>query len=114
LWHITHWLREIPSQDTSSFAPPIAISQYHLWTTLKVPQGDLAPEEIIPTPWIGHAQETGMSLEHFYKVAIDPHLAKVGIPLLYTSVFWEGQSQVKPSEISPVIYRKWHQQHRTK
>ncbi len=55
-----------------------------------------------------------MSLEHFYKVAIDPHLAKVGIPLLYTSVFWEGQSQVKPSEISPVIYRKWHQQHRTK
>jgi len=46
------------------------------------------------------------------KAAIDAHLALVGIPLLYTSVFWGGQSEIKPSEISPVIYREWHQQHR--
>ncbi|MDA7518263.1 Lrp/AsnC family transcriptional regulator [bacterium] len=46
-----------------------------------------------------------------HKAAIDAHLEKVGIPLLYTSVFWGGQSEITPSEISPVIYRDWHKAH---
>lgn len=57
-----------------------------------------------------HGTDKEVVLAH--KAAIDAHLAKVGIPLLYTNVFWGGQSEIKPSEISPVIYREWHQEHR--
>ena len=57
-----------------------------------------------------HGTDKNVVLAH--KAAIDAHLAKVGIPLLYTSVFWGGQSEIKPSEISPVIYRQWHEKHR--
>jgi len=42
-----------------------------------------------------------------HKQAIDDHLASCGIPLGYTNVFWGGRSEIKPSEISPVIYREW-------
>ena len=56
-----------------------------------------------------HGTDKDVVLAH--KAAIDAHLASVGIPLLYTSVFWGGQSEIKPSEISPVIYREWHRQH---
>ncbi|MGZ5005698.1 MAG: Lrp/AsnC family transcriptional regulator, partial [Chthoniobacterales bacterium] len=44
-------------------------------------------------------------LEH--KRAIDEHLAACGIPVSYTNVFWGGRSEIKPSEISPQIYRAW-------
>ena len=27
----------------------------------------------------------------------------------YTNVFWGGRSEIKPSEISPVIYREFHE-----
>ena len=57
-----------------------------------------------------HGTDKEVVLAH--KAAIDAHLAKAGIPLLYTSVFWGGQSEIKPSEISPVIYREWHRKHR--
>ena len=26
-------------------------------------------------------------------------------------VFWGGRSEIKPSEISPVVYREWHEKH---
>jgi hypothetical protein len=29
------------------------------------------------------------------------------MPILYTNVFWGGRSEIKPSEISPVVYDKW-------
>jgi len=32
----------------------------------------------------------------------------VGIPCDYTNVFWGGKSEIKPSEISPIVYRNWH------
>ena len=35
------------------------------------------------------------------------HLAACGIPVSYTNVFWGGRSEIKPSEISPEIYREW-------
>jgi len=46
-------------------------------------------------------------LEH--KAAIDVHLESCGIPISYTNVFWGGRSEIKPSEISPAIYKKWHE-----
>lgn len=44
-------------------------------------------------------------LEH--KAAIDRHLDASGIPVLHTAVFWGERSEIKPSEISPDLYRKW-------
>jgi hypothetical protein len=52
-----------------------------------------------------HGTDRDMVFAH--KKAIDDHLEAVGIPLLYTNVFWGVRSEIKPSEISPVEYRKW-------
>ena len=56
---------------------------------------------------MGVAHGTDKSLVLAHKAAIDEHLQKVGIPLLYTNVFWGGRSEIKPSEISPFAYRQW-------
>ena len=53
-----------------------------------------------------HGTDKARVLEH--KGAIDEHLAKVGIPVEYTNVFWGGRSEIKPSEISPKIYKEFH------
>lgn len=53
-----------------------------------------------------HGSAKERILEH--KAAIDRHLASVGIPVEYTNVFWGGRSEIKPSEISPIVYREWH------
>jgi DNA-binding Lrp family transcriptional regulator len=53
-----------------------------------------------------HGTEKDRVLEH--KAAIDRHLESIGIPVLYTNVFWGGRSEIKPSEISPMVYREWH------
>jgi len=54
---------------------------------------------------VAHGTEKEMVLAH--KRAIDEHLESVGIPVLYTNVFWGGRSEIKPSEISPFEYRAW-------
>ncbi len=54
-----------------------------------------------------HGTEKERVLEH--KAAIDRHLADCGIPVDYTNVFWGGKSEIKPSEISPAIYREFHE-----
>jgi hypothetical protein len=54
---------------------------------------------------VAHGTERDAVLAH--KKAIDEHLANVGIPVLYTNVFWGGRSEIKPSEISPFEYRAW-------
>ncbi|MEY4485093.1 MAG: hypothetical protein RL693_2545 [Verrucomicrobiota bacterium] len=46
-----------------------------------------------------------------HKAAIDKHLESIGIPVLYTNVFWGGRSEIKPSEISPVVFRAWHEKY---
>tara|TARA_B110001454_G_scaffold210299_1_gene224675 strand:- start:519 stop:1616 length:1098 start_codon:yes stop_codon:yes gene_type:complete len=56
-----------------------------------------------------HGTDKNKILEH--KQAIDSHLKEVGIDLLYTNVFWGGRSEIKPSEISPEIYKEWHQKY---
>jgi hypothetical protein len=57
---------------------------------------------------VAHGTDKARLLEH--KSAIDGHLANCGIPVSYTNVFWGGRSEIKPSEISPVIYREWLQE----
>jgi hypothetical protein len=56
-----------------------------------------------------HGTEKDKVLEH--KAAIDRHLESVGIPVSYTNVFWGGRSEIKPSEISPKVYREWHEKY---
>jgi DNA-binding Lrp family transcriptional regulator len=54
---------------------------------------------------VAHGTDKALVLAH--KAAIDAHLESVGMPVLYTNVFWGGRSEIKPSEISPFAYRKW-------
>jgi hypothetical protein len=54
---------------------------------------------------VAHGTDKQLLLEH--KAAIDRHLQTSGIPVSYTNVFWGGRSEIKPSEISPNVYREW-------
>jgi AsnC-like ligand binding domain len=54
---------------------------------------------------VAHGTDKQKLLDH--KAAIDRHLNSCGIPVSYTNVFWGGRSEIKPSEISPHIYREW-------
>ncbi len=54
---------------------------------------------------VAHGTDKTLVLEH--KAAIDRHLEEAGIPVSYTNVFWGGRSEIKPSEISPVVYAEW-------
>jgi DNA-binding Lrp family transcriptional regulator len=54
---------------------------------------------------VAHGTQKELVLAH--KAAIDEHLKDIGIPVSYTNVFWGGRSEIKPSEISPIAYRKW-------
>ena len=56
---------------------------------------------------VAHGTDKATVLAH--KDAIDAHLATVGMPVLYTNVFWGGRSEIKPSEISPTVYEQWRQ-----
>lgn len=56
---------------------------------------------------VAHGSDKARLLEH--KSAIDQHVAASGIPVSYTDVFWGGRSEIKPSEISPQIYREWEE-----
>jgi AsnC-like protein len=57
---------------------------------------------------VAHGTEKATVLAH--KDAIDAHLADIGMPVLYTNVFWGGRSEIKPSEISPSAYDAWWRQ----
>lgn len=54
---------------------------------------------------VAHGTDKARTLAH--KAAIDAHLAQCGIPVTYSSVFWGCRSEIKPSEISPELYREW-------
>jgi hypothetical protein len=58
---------------------------------------------------VAHGTEKATVLAH--KDAIDAHLAQIGMPVLYTNVFWGGRSEIKPSEISPLVYERWWREH---
>ena len=53
-----------------------------------------------------HGTDKDTVLAH--KAAIDRHLENIGIPVEYTNVFWGGRSEIKPSEISPIVFNEWH------
>jgi hypothetical protein len=57
---------------------------------------------------VAHGTDKELVMAH--KKAIDEHLAAVGIAVSYTNVFWGGRSEIKPSEISPVVYEQWCRQ----
>ncbi|HVT43866.1 MAG TPA: Lrp/AsnC family transcriptional regulator [Thermoanaerobaculia bacterium] len=57
---------------------------------------------------VAHGTEKPAVLAH--KAAIDAHLESIGMPVLYTNVFWGGRSEIKPSEISPFAYLAWCEQ----
>ena len=54
---------------------------------------------------VAHGTDRNWLLEN--KQAIDKHLQACGIPTTYTNVFWGGRSEIKPSEISPLVYQDW-------
>jgi DNA-binding Lrp family transcriptional regulator len=54
---------------------------------------------------VAHGTDKRLLLDH--KAAIDQHLEASNIPVSYTNVFWGGRSEIKPSEISPRVYRDW-------
>lgn len=54
---------------------------------------------------VAHGTDKRLLLDH--KAAIDEHLRVCDIPVSYTNVFWGGRSEIKPSEISPRVYREW-------
>jgi DNA-binding Lrp family transcriptional regulator len=54
---------------------------------------------------VAHGTDKQLLLNH--KAAIDQHLQSSGIAVSYTNVFWGGRSEIKPSEISPQVYREW-------
>lgn len=54
---------------------------------------------------VAHGTDKDLVLAH--KAAIDEHLEEAGIPVGYTNVFWGGRSEIKPSEISPLVYKQW-------
>ena len=54
---------------------------------------------------VAHGTDKRLLLDH--KAAIDEHLRSCDIPVSYTNVFWGGRSEIKPSEISPRVYREW-------
>lgn len=54
---------------------------------------------------VAHGTDKQLLLEH--KAAIDQHIRLSDLPVSYTNVFWGGRSEIKPSEISPHVYREW-------
>ncbi len=58
---------------------------------------------------VAHGTDRDLVLAH--KAAIDRHLADAGIPVAYTTVFWGGRSEIKPSEIAPQAYRQFCHTH---
>jgi DNA-binding Lrp family transcriptional regulator len=57
---------------------------------------------------VAHGTDKQLLLDH--KAAIDQHLRLSDLPVSYTNVFWGGRSEIKPSEISPHVYREWRAQ----
>ena len=82
------------------------VGRFHIMTHAYWREGG---PEFMGVNIMGVAHGTDKALVLAHKAAIDKHLQEVGIPLLYTNVFWGGRSEIKPSEISPLAYKSWAQ-----
>jgi DNA-binding Lrp family transcriptional regulator len=54
---------------------------------------------------VAHGTDKGSVMAH--KAAIDQHLDRLGIGIAFTTVYWGGRAEIRPSEISPYVYRHW-------
>jgi len=54
---------------------------------------------------VAHGETKDEVMAH--KAAIDKYLVTSGIGLDYTNVYWGGRAEIKPSEVSPAVYREW-------
>ena len=54
---------------------------------------------------VAHGTDKLRLLEH--KAAIDANLRSAGIAFGYTTQFWGGRSEIKPSEVLPAAYEQW-------
>ena len=54
---------------------------------------------------VAHGETKEQVMAH--KAAIDAHIVSLGIDLTYTNVYWGSRAEIRPSEISPVVYREW-------
>ncbi len=80
------------------------VGRFHIMTHAYWREG--GPEfQNVNVMGVAHGQDKDVLLAH--KAAIDAHLNDIGIPVGYTNVFWGGRSEIKPSEISPVAYRRF-------
>jgi len=57
---------------------------------------------------VAHGESKDQVMAH--KAAIDQHLIDTGIGFTYTNVYWGGRAEIKPSEVSPAMYREWARQ----
>jgi len=57
---------------------------------------------------VAHGTDKDVLLAH--KAAIDAHLADAGVHATYTTQFWGGRSEIKPSEVMPAAYAAWCQE----
>jgi DNA-binding Lrp family transcriptional regulator len=80
------------------------VGRHHIMTHCYWREGG---EEFANVNVMGVAHGTDKAVVLAHKKAIDEHLASVGIPVMYTNVFWGGRSEIKPSEISPAAYGQW-------
>jgi len=55
----------------------------------------------------GDSKETVMA----HKKAIDDYINAIDIGFTYTNVYWGGRAEIKPSEVSPAMYRQWAATH---
>ena len=54
---------------------------------------------------VAHGETKEQVMAH--KGAIDKYLNDIGIGYTFTNVYWGGKAEIKPSEISPVVYKQW-------
>jgi DNA-binding Lrp family transcriptional regulator len=64
-------------QTAKMIAVQVVNLNEHEWRVLLALKRELAPEEIQPTPWAARAEEAGVSLDEFYRVAEQLNARKV-------------------------------------
>jgi DNA-binding Lrp family transcriptional regulator len=95
-----HWA-VLPGRETEAGGE---VGRHHILTHCYWREG--GPEfKNVNIMAVAHGTDKQLLLDH--KDAIDRHLRSCDIPVSYTNVFWGGRSEIKPSEISPQIYRDW-------
>jgi DNA-binding Lrp family transcriptional regulator len=95
-----HWA----VREGQQFAAGCEVGRHHIMTHAYWRE---AGPEFANVNVMGVAHGTDKAAVLAHKAAIDVHLAEEGIEVHYTNVFWGGRSEIKPSEISPIVYQQW-------